>query len=458
MTKQGEPAMISRRSFLGAAAATPFLLVGCGQKTEENSRQEEMSQRPLSILVPGDADAEACQQIASRINEKLRDRLGASIELEQVPLAGYTSEIWNRMVCQTMPDLCLLTEDQPLTVYLNRNGILPLSQLLKGRPKLEALFSQDQWASRTYYRRVYAIPANGGTTYRVGFVARSDWMEELGACAEQITDWNALHELLERVYRQYPGSVPVVSDLGRTFPFDQLDPLGDTFGVLTSTSGVQVVNWYAGEEYHRLCNRMRQWYREGLILHNASLREEAATDLMHQCGGFGFFAYLNEDRMDRYTRAYGASLTAIPLGPKIRNSSIPAENWCLPVTEGQREKALLFLELLYTDMELYKLFVIGEEGVGWKNLWMNATGLLRDEETKELQLSPAYPFCFRNTDVSLRVDACRGLKELYHNALTCGYLDPEDALPEFLQKLEEAGIREIMELKQRQLDAWIGSS
>lgn len=458
MMKRTGQRVFSRRGFLSAAVTMPLLLTGCSPKTEEHSDPTDVEQAPLSVLIPGSADEAVCQRIAARINEKLQDRLGVPVRLEQVPRVDYSSELWNRMICQTVPDLFLLTEDQSINTYLNQNCILPLSRLLENPPKLKALFSQEQWASRTYYRRIYAVPANGSSAYRLGFVARSDWMKELGVCAEEISDWDTLHELLERVRRQFPQSVPVVSDLGRTIPFDQMDPLGDTFGVLTDASGTQVINWYASEEYYRLCSRMHQWYREGLILSNASLREEAATDLMHQCDGFGFFAYLNEDRIDCYTRAYGEALTAIPLGAKRRNGSIPSENWCLPVTDGKREKALRFLELLYTDAELYELFVCGEEGTAWQNLWMNAEGLLQDLEDKTALTSPAYGFCFNSMEVSLQVETCRRLKELYHNALICGYLDPEDALPEFLQKLEEAGIREIMELKQRQLNAWLGSS
>ena len=61
---------------------------------------------------------------------------------------------------------------------------------------------------------------------------------------------------------------------------------------------------------------------------------------------FGFFARLNRDSLDCYTRACGTELTAIPLGPTIQNGSIPAESWCLPVTNSHRREALALLELL----------------------------------------------------------------------------------------------------------------
>lgn len=109
---------------------------------------------------------------------------------------------------------------------------------------------------------------------RSGFLARADWMRELDARPEEITNLDALHDLLMQVRQRRPNAEGVLPDNGQVFPFPELDPLGDTFGVLTEESGTTVVNWYAADAYNRLCRTMHQWYQEGLILRNASLRDE----------------------------------------------------------------------------------------------------------------------------------------------------------------------------------------
>ena len=45
----------------------------------------------------------------------------------------------------------------------------------------------------------------------------------------------------------------------------------------------------------------------------------------------------------------------------------------------------------------------------------------------------------------------------YRAGLEFGVLDPDTALPEFLSKLETAGIDKIIAEKQSQLDAWLAS-
>ena len=171
---------------------------------------------------------------------------------------------------------------------------------------------------------------------------------------------------------------------------------------------------------------------------------------------------LNRDSLDCCTRACGTELTAIPLGPTIQNGSIPVESWCLPVTNSHRREALALLELLYTDASCYDLFAKGdgkeEQFHPWQNLYLNASGLLPETDEQPQWVSPAYGFSFNNSAVAAKLDACRALKNSYHNGLMCGYLDSEEALPEFLEELEQAGIQEILQAKQSALDNWLNAS
>lgn len=173
----------------------------------------------VTVLMPGQSDETACVRISAALSEVTKQKLGFGVSIEQVAPTNYSAELWKRMVCQTMPDLFFLTENQPLDVYLNQNCILPLSALLEEHPGLKALFSEQQWASRTYYRRIYAIPARAVSTYQVGFLARADWMRELDARPEEITNLDALHDLLMQVRQRRPNAEGVLPDNGQVFSF-----------------------------------------------------------------------------------------------------------------------------------------------------------------------------------------------------------------------------------------------
>lgn len=132
------------------------------------------------------------------------------------------------------------------------------------------------------------------------------------------------------------------------------------------------------------------------------------------------------------------------------------------MTNSHRREALDLLELLYTDASCYNLFANGdgkeEQFHPWQNLYLNASGLMSETDEQTQWVSPAYGFSFNNSAVAAKLDACRALKNSYHNGLICGYLDSEEALPEFLEKLEQAGIQEILQAKQSALDNWLNAS
>ena len=90
----------------------------------------------VTVLMPGQSDETACVRISAALSEVTKQKLGFGVSIEQVAPTNYSAELWKRMVCQTMPDLFFLTENQPLDVYLNQNCILPLSALLEEYPGL----------------------------------------------------------------------------------------------------------------------------------------------------------------------------------------------------------------------------------------------------------------------------------------------------------------------------------
>ena len=55
------------------------------------------------------------------------------------------------------------------------------------------------------------------------------------------------------------------------------------------------------------------------------------------------------------------------------------------------------------------------------------------------------------------ITACQNVKSKYANGLELGALDPNEALPKFIDELKAAGIDTIVKEKQAQLDAWLAA-
>lgn len=438
---------IERRRFLAGSmvALGAALLAGCaGKPGGEESRdgQSPAEETAVTVLMPGPA-ARKDKTRSSGFSALTRERLGFSVQVEQVPRERYETTLWQRMMGPQTADLFYLPVGQSMGSSIYEDCLAPLSALLCGHEALYQAFTPRQWDCRRYYRIVYAVPARTSDCYQLTFWARADLLEKLGADPAAISDWDDLQTLLVQVKQKYPQVVPVVPDLGLAVPCLLQDPLNDDLGVLLNNQGTEVVNWYSSEEYTALCRRMYQWSREKLILQGACLRTEPADDLMAVYNGFGYFAKTG-GQTEKYLPD-GTHLTALPMGPPLLNSSGLTDSWALPVHECCKEEALELLELLYTDAQAARLFA---EEPNWREM----SG---EDRTAAARVSPAYGFVFNEMSLLTKISACKAVVEQYHSALLCGYLDPDEALPRFLSGLQDAGIEDILANKQRQLDDWL---
>jgi putative aldouronate transport system substrate-binding protein len=87
------------------------------------------------------------------------------------------------------------------------------------------------------------------------------------------------------------------------------------------------------------------------------------------------------------------------------------------------------------------------------DMWANM-----DEFNRSSDVSLALGFSFDVTPVADQVAACTNIVSEYSFPLLTGQLDPATALPEFQQKLIDAGINDIIAEKQAQLDAWVAAN
>lgn len=153
------------------------------------------------------------------------------------------------------------------------------------------------------------------------------------------------------------------------------------------------------------------------------------------------------------------------------------------------EKTLEFLNLLYTDADLMNLLANGIEGQHYVlneqgkatlpegvtesgyvfNHWEignNFITYLWDSDVDDLwgmteefnsttYKSPAFGLSFDLSEVSTEVAAVSSTMSQYRMVLENGTVDAESMLPQFVDKLQSAGINEIISVKQVQMDEFL---
>lgn len=267
----------------------------------------------------------------------------------------------------------------------------------------------------------------------------------------------------------------------------------------------KVINQFATPEFEEYCNIMRDWYNKGYVrkdgatVKDTSPDRKAAKMIAEVSYGWpdsvDFPGNADVEKMSMCTPdiapavAVSTTRTVIPAGAGA-NAAI-----AINAQSKNIEKSLELVELLNTNDELYMLITQGEEGVDYVygedgtvqlvegkynfnwNEWQvgqsyspdftralynkNESGDLQKESQgiifkadKEADVSPVTGFTFDPSPVKTQMANCSAVLTEMIPALSNGCVDPAKALPELLQRLETAGVNDILAEKQAQLDAW----
>ncbi len=288
------------------------------------------------------------------------------------------------------------------------------------------------------------------------------------------------------------GSLPAS---GYTMFYDSLGA-SRASGVLLSKDSTEVANYYTSDAYKDYLAHVRDWYLKGYIMKDAATSEAKLNDLTAAgviSSNFteGTQSLLN-DSIKISQKPYIRLMFNDYYMPSISSGEFPYAT--VPVTSQNPEAAIRFLNLLYQSADLENLLIYGIEGKHWVYLdkeagvvtypeGVTATntgyaygyGFYGDQtllvtfgsstiegdtyqnETAWANRSIGYGFMFDSTDYSDMITNVQGVINEYVPALETGSAELDTIYPEFVAKLEAAGINTLIAAKQAQFDEWLAS-
>lgn len=390
--------------------------------------------------------------------------------------------------------------------YVARGQIIELDDLLNeyGQGIIETLGQQNLNAGKVSGAQYGLTTIRDLATTR-GFVFRQDVLEELGIDFEKY-DWqnhatyDEIHQILTLI-KEKTNYVPLVPSSANQKLYDTLadfDALGDSFGVILNYGkGTKVENLFASEDYMNFCKMMHQWYNEGLILKDAVTNQDGYADAIKGGRGAAYTTNLKPGFDLKTSMQMAMPMKSIPTVDIYTTTTIvQTAQWVIARNSENPEATMKFLNKMYTDPEVANLLAWGIEGkhyqiidkekgiidypegvnaknigynlnLGWvfgnqflDYIWNGDSPTLWEETANfntTAQASDAFGFSYDATPVKTEVAAVTNVCNEYRCALEFGVLDPETAIPEFLSKLEAAGIQKIIDEKQSQLDEFLAS-
>lgn len=237
----------------------------------------------------------------------------------------------------------------------------------------------------------------------------------------------------------------------------------------------------------KVYNRAADWAAKGFFHQDAGLGN-TDFEAIKAAGQFFVINDVNKPGVEADMESrYGYANVAKPMGMStISTGSVTSNMTCVSRTSKNPERAVMLLDLMNTNKELYNIIVFGLEGQhyemagdnrievtnadGYSGMaWMmgnqfNAYVLPAQSDdvweiTKELNdealSSPDLGFYFDDSNVKTEVANVTAVYAEYKEILQYGIVpNIEDMLNERNEKLEQAGIEKVVAEMQAQVDAW----
>ena len=432
------------------------------------------------------------ENILSEINKITKNRINAYVEVELIPIGEYSDKMNMKFVSGEKFDVCFAGAMNPYAsaVAINAYAELTNEMLVTYAPNVMEELNQAAWDAVTVDGKIYGVPLQQVYVRQTGVRVATELADKYNFDPGTITSLDDLDVYAATIKRREPDAIPIFVSQSNLYE-NMINYMGFDCLVSSNVPGAvyfagdtTVVNQFETEEFKSLCQKVRQWNLAGYLpadavfgAHSAHGKVYAiAFDPAHKPGG---------DITESQARGY--SITGVPIGGcAMTTSAIQATITAVSATSKNPERALAFIDLLNSDAELLNLFCHGIEGIdytfveGSENViepisdypgmysflignvfneyYTDAAQVGTWEETARINKS-AMPSCilgfaFDAEPVSSQIAQCSAVVSEYLPALSCGAVDVDTTLNEFLLALENVGVDAIITEMQRQVDNW----
>lgn len=447
------------------------------------------------------------ERISQKISEYTMEKYGVNVELQILDAASYAQNMKLMLSSGEQVDIF----NSIMVGYnacINNGYALDLEEndLLQtyGQGIID-LFGDEYIDACRVNGTVYGLPTKkDDATGLLGFAIGKEYLDGIGydynsmyenegdeaiyTTTDEITNiFTQLHEKYPDIYVFSPQDATVQQGM-------KIDALGgDNFGVLLDPENSLVVeDLFSSDVYYNLVKLFYDWNQAGFISKDALTDTNAATLQVLSGNAMAYATATKPGIKQQETNLCGREMILFQCGDDfMKSNSIAGMPWCINSGTEYPELAMTVLNGFYTDPVLSNLLVWGEEGteyvktddghitfpegidadtseyynnVNWElpnqfiaEVWEGDSldiGERMDKFNSEAVKSKALGFSFDNSAVASEFTALTNVYNEYGKALLFGFTDPDTGIPEFEERLKEAGLEKYMAAKQEALDAW----
>ncbi|MBN2984716.1 ABC transporter substrate-binding protein [Cohnella algarum] len=502
-----------KAGFLGIALALAFAaLAGCGTSNEKPAAETQTpvqtgaSETP-DALPPAklvwllraspQTDGAAVQEAFNKI---VKEKINAEVELRFIDGGVYDTKIKTMIAAGETFDLAFASSSLGGDFYgsVAKGAFIPLDDLIKTyAPQTFASIPEDFWEAVTVDKRIYGVPNYQIVARQNGVVVQQRMLDKYAFDLTGVNKLEELEPLLKSMKEGessnstpfYMSKAGIWKDMLTYYGFDSILSPMSPGTVKIGDDSLKVINQYTEPSFLEHIKLIRDWYEKGYINKDVATAQVGSTS----------DGSLSLSMWNNIKPGGNAEMKALVGGndvaqhvldrPFVTTANISITLQAISRTSKNPERAMMLIELMNTDKELYNLLSFGIENKHYKKTGADRIEPIADsgyfpnkswsfgnqfnayllpeqpddvwQQTIDLnnraERSKLLGFNFDIEPVKAEIAQTQSVLDEYTPGLLTGSVDPEKYLPQFLDRLKAAGADAIIAEKQKQIDAWKAS-
>lgn len=437
------------------------------------------------------------ERVLALANEYIKEKLNCTIKFVTADDSTVDQKYSVVLASGEQSDI-MWTSNHRNDVFTNisKGAFMPIKDLLETyAPQMYQTIPDYAWEATAVNGELYAIPGLHRFTMYPVLLLRKDIVDSVGFDMSTVETIFDLEPLFDKILEKYPDKICVDASQGwlMSFPicgiFDRIEKYS-TVGVWAEGGNTEVTAQFLTPFAQEVFQLAEKWYQAGYLDPNNNAIQDSTGDRVSGklVGWFVQVAYDgagSDEVLAKYgTEAYEVPCTLYP--PLIATNTMCGSMNAIPISSKNPERAMMVLELVFNDPYLQDLLLYGIEGEHFtrdEDGRLSPTKFTNNYQRFDLpdnyykhsvfntypidyadrvaayndnaSPSPLIGFTYDSSETGHLLASLKAVWDEYFVTLAGGMLDYDTKYPEFVSKMEQAGLYTLIEDVQKQVDAFL---
>lgn len=507
--------MVKKRLTLSITliSAVSLLLSACGSNSKAPTETASASPSASSVIAASPSPAAlkpveltwytvgTAQKdqpaVMEEVNKILKEKINATLKLNVIDWGAYDEKM--KVITATNENYDLAFTSSWANNYAANvlaGAYVPMDDLLaKYGQNILKQVPAKYWDATKVNGKVY-----GSLNYQMYFIARGlafnkGLVDKYKFDVASVKKPSDITPFLEKVKSGEPGMYGYIPALGG-FPELFNMETGFTTDAVQGNSlfpllinvkdkDMKVYDGVESKEFMDLMKVYRDWYQKGYIRKDAVSIKDGSAEV--KSGKYAVWTHgAGPGASIGATNEQGYPVEVVPNVPAYVNTGgVIATMTAISKTSKNPDRAMMLLDLLYSDNQLYRLLSNGIEGKHYTKVNDNTMDAIKDsayapgvnwefgnifndftakgspvtqDQLKQLNetsaTSPLLGFLYNPDSLKQEYAQVNAIMGEMIPAVMSGTVDPETSIPKYVDRLKKAGLDKLTEDAQKQINTW----